>query len=142
MGYISHDKLESIPLHRVAVLQPFTQFLADVGAPVERGFQQTGLSVCALEDVNNYVPSHRFCAFLVGMAQSQGIEDLGFRVGDTFGADCADPHLTALLRRSPTLFHGLLKASKLINKTVSHCRVGFLQPLCSPHSYLFSQPEL
>jgi len=141
MSYISHDKMESIPLHRVAVLRPFTQFLADVGAPVELGFQQTGLPLCALEDVNNYVPSHRFWAFLVNMAQSQGIEDLGFRVGCTFGADCADPHLTALLRRSPTLFHGLLKASKLINKTVSNCRVGVLQPLCSQHSYLFFSPS-
>ena len=128
-------------MHRVAVLRPFTQFLADVGAPVELGFQQTGLPLCALEDVNNYVPSHRFWAFLVNMAQSQGIEDLGFRVGCTFGADCADPHLTALLRRSPTLFHGLLKASKLINKTVSNCRVGVLQPLCSQRSYLFFSPS-
>ena len=76
---------------------------------------------CALEDVDNYLPSQRFWAFLVNMARSQGIEDLGFRVGNGFGANSVDPHLTDLLRQSPTLSVGLLKASAFTNKTVC-CR--------------------
>lgn len=138
MGYHSHDDMASIPLHRVAVLYPFAQFLKDVGTPLERGLQRAGIPFCALEDVNNYVPSHRFWAFLVDMAHREGIEDLGFSVGQMFGANCADPHLTGLLRRSPTLYQGLLKASALTNETVSHCRLGLMQPLRGQYSYFFT----
>ena len=133
--------MKPIPLHRVAVVSPFTNFLADVGAPFERGFRQAGLPVCALEDVNNFIPSHRFWRFLVDMAQGQDIPDLGFHVGQQYGANCADPHLTNLLHRSPTLYQGLLKASKLINSTVSHCRVGFMQPPTSQYIHFFHQPS-
>jgi hypothetical protein len=133
--------MESIPLHRVAVVSPFTDFLADIGAPFERGFRQAGLPVCALKDVNNFVPSHRFWKFLVDMASSQDIPDLGFHVGQKYGANCADPHLTDLLLRSPTLYLGLVKASKMINRTVSHCQVGFVQPPRSQYAYLFHQPS-
>ena len=133
--------MEPIPLHRVAVVRPFTDFLADAGAPFERGFRQAGLPVCALEDMNNFVPSHRFWTFLVDMASSQDIPDLGFHVGQRYGANCADPYLTDLLRRSPTLYRGLMKASALINRTVSHCQVGLLQPPRSQHAYFYHSPS-
>ena len=133
--------MESVPLHRVAVVRPFTDFLAGVGTPFERGFRQAGLPVCALEDVNNFIPSHRFWAFLIDMAFSQDIPDLGFHVGKKYGANCADPHLTDLLVRSPTLYQGLLKASELINRTVSHCQVGFAQPPRSQYTYFFHSPS-
>ena len=132
---------DAIPLHRVAVVRPFTNFLADVGTPVERGFRHAGLPVCALEDVNNFIPSHRFWAFLVDMAFSQDIPDLGFLVGQKYGANCADPRMVNLLRRSPTLYQGLLNASDLINRTVSHCRVGVLQPPRSQYAYFYHSPS-
>ena len=133
--------MEAIPLHRVAVVKPFTNFLAAVGAPFERGFRQASLPVCALEDANNFIPSHRFWEFLVDMAFSQDIPDLGFRVGQRYGANCADPHLIDLLRRSPTLYQGLLRASALINKTVSHCQVGISQPPHSQFAYFYHSPS-
>jgi AraC-like DNA-binding protein len=133
--------MKTIPLHRVAVVRPFTNFLADVGAPFEHGFRQAGLPVCALEDVNNFIPSHRFWKFLIDMAFSQDIPDLGFYVGQKYGANCADPHLTDLLVRSPTLYQGLMKASEMTNRTVSHCQVGFVQPPRSQCAYLFHQPS-
>lgn len=133
--------MESIPLHRVAVVRPFTDFLADIGAPFERGFRQAGLPVCALEDVNNFIPSHRFWKFLIDMAFSQDIPDLGFHVGQKYGANCADPHLTDLLVRSLTLYQGLIKASELINRTVSHCQVGIVQPPRSQYAYFFHRPS-
>jgi len=136
-----HKQSEPIPLHRVAVLRPFVRLLEDIGAPIERGFRQVGLPYSALEDVNNYVPSHRFWAFLIKMARSEDIADLGFRVGERFGADSADPHLTDLLLKSPTLYRGLLKASELMNRTVSHCRTGILQPSNSSHAYFYHKPS-
>jgi len=141
MGYKSDKITESIPLHRIAVVSPFTNFLNDVGTSFERGFRHVGLPVCALEDANNFVPSHRFWAFLVDTAFSQDIPDLGFRVGQKYGANCADPHLVDLLSRSATLYQGLLRASDLINKTISHCQVGILQPPRSQHAYFYHSPS-
>ena len=133
--------MHAIPLHRVAVVRPFTNFLATVGAPVESGLRHAGLPVYALEDVDNFVPSHRFWAFLVDIAFSQDIPDLGYHVGQKYGANCADPHLIDLLHRSPTLYQGLLSASALINKTVSHCQVGILQPTGSQYAYFYHSPS-
>jgi AraC-like DNA-binding protein len=141
MGSTAHKATKSIPVHRVAIVRSFTQFLEDVGAPVESGFRQSGLPWCALEDVNNYVPSHRFWKFLISMARSEGIPDLGFRVGDQFGANSADTHMVKLLRSSPTLYQGLIRASELCNKTVTNCRVGILQPPDSEYTYFYHRPS-
>ena len=141
MGSYSREKMGSIPLHRVAILRPFSQFLFDVGAPVERGFQRVGLPYGALENVDNHVPSQRFYAFLIDMALREGIEDLGFHVGQRFGADNVDPHLTELLRRSPTLYQGLLKAIDLANKSVSQSQMGVFQPSHSRHTYFYHRPS-
>jgi hypothetical protein len=48
--------VKDIPLHRIAILKPFTEFLADVGANYERGFRQTKLPITALDNVNLYIP--------------------------------------------------------------------------------------
>ena len=130
-----------MPLHRVAVVRPFTQLLAEVGAPIERHFRLAGLPYYALESADNYVPSQRFWAFLVNTAYREAIEDLGFRVGQRFGANCADPHLTSLLRESPTMYQGLLKASSLTNRTITNCRVGILQPSDCSYSLFYHQPS-
>jgi hypothetical protein len=132
---------KSIPVHRVAVLSPFVRFLADVGSPLQSGFRQAVLPWYALEDVNNYVPSHCFYKFLIGMARSEGIMDLGFRVGEKFGADAPDPHMTALLKRAPTLYQGLRKASERVNRTVTHCRFGILQPPHCGYAYFYHSPS-
>lgn len=132
---------DSLPVHRVAVVRPFVNLLADIGAPVERGFQQANLPWNALESVNNYVPSHCFWKFLISMARSEGLLDLGFRVGDRYGADCADPKMTALLKKAPTLYRGLLGASALVNRTITHCRLGILQPPDSGYAYFYHQPS-
>ncbi|MEA3277474.1 MAG: helix-turn-helix domain-containing protein [Pseudomonadota bacterium] len=137
----TYGRTESIPVHRVAVLRPFAQFLADVGAPVEREFQRAGLPFFALEYLNNYVPSYLFWSFLVNTARNQAIEDLGFRVGRQYGADSADPKLTSLLHQSPTLYRGILTASDLTNKTITHCRLGLIQSPGSEHAYFYHRPS-
>jgi AraC-like DNA-binding protein len=115
--------------------------LEDIGAPVERAFRQASLPYSALEDVNNYLPSHRFLAFLVNMSRSEGVMDLGFRVGEKFGSNSVDPRMSALLLSVPTLYQGLLKANELTNRTVTNCRVGLLQPPDSGHAYFFHRPS-
>jgi len=133
--------MKTIPMHRVAIVRSFTNFLADAGAPVERGLRRANLPVFALEDVNNFIPSHRFWSFLVDMAFSQDIPELGFHVGQKCGANSVDPHLADLLHRSPTLYQGLLRASALINRTISHCQVDILQPARSQYAYFYHSPS-
>ena len=135
------NKTDSIPLHRVAVVRPFVQFLETVGAPVKHALSKAGLPYDALEFVDNYIPSQCFWTFLVDMAYGEGINDLGFRVGEQFSVSVIDPQMPALLQQSPTLYHGLLKASEVVNRTVTHCRLGVLQPSNSNYSYFYHQPS-
>jgi len=132
---------EPIPLHRVAVVRPFTDFLEDIGAPVTRGLRQAGLPYHALESVDNYIPSHRFWSFLINMSRSEGMEELGYYVGQRFAADSADPHMADLLRRSPTLYQGILKASALVNRTVTNCRWGIVQPRNRGYQRFYHRPS-
>lgn len=141
MGLANQDRVKLVPMHRVATIQPFTRFLAEVGVSVERGFRQAGLPYCALESVDNYIPSQRFWAFLVNMAHSQGIEDLGFLVGRQFGASVPDPNMASLLRSAPTMYQGLLKASELVNRIVTNCRFGFHQPPGCSYSLYYHRPS-
>ena len=105
--------MEAIPMHRMALVLPFSSFLKDIGAPVERGLRQAGLPILALDDVNHYVPTQRFWSCAAQMALQEGIEDLGFRVGQKYGANCADPKSSVLLNRSPTLYHAMETTSPL-----------------------------
>ena len=116
--------MEAIPLHRIAIVLPFVNFLSEIGAPVERGIRQAGLPVSALDNANNHVPSQRFWAFAGSMAHSEGIEDLGYRVGEKYGANCANPHLASLLCQAPTLYDALVQASNLINRSTSRGHTG------------------
>ena len=135
-----HKGDQSIPVHRVAILQPFSLFLRDIGAPVDRRFQQAGLPYCALENVDNYVPSQRFYSFLINTAQREGIEDLGFHVSHKYGANSVDPNMVQLLRHSTTLYSALLKACPLINQTMTNCRVGLFRSKHDGFSYFYHRP--
>jgi len=133
--------MQAIPLHRIAVVLPFTRFLSENGAPIERGFRQAGLPVGALDHVNRYVPTEKFWSFAGGMARREGIEDLGFRVGQRFGADCADPNMRSILSQSPTLYHAIVKTSELVKKTISRSRIGLIQRPHSDSAHFFHQPS-
>ena len=130
-----------MPLHRVAILRPFVQYMTDIGTPVEDGILQAGLPVYALEDMNNYIPSQRYWSFLVNMVHTQQIGDLGFHVGQRFGANCLDPHLTELLNRSPTLYKGLLQAADLNNKTIFNSYMWLLRPKSDAQAYICYSPS-
>ena len=138
-GY--HGNSQPIPLHRVAIVRPFVSLMEDIGAPVERAFRQASLPYSALEDVNNYLPSHRFLAFLVNMSRSEGVMDLGFRVGEKFGSNSVDPRMSALLLGAPTLCQGIRKACELTNRTIPTVEWGSCSRLI-PGMPFFSSSEL
>ena len=136
-----HRPMDGIPLHRIAVIRPFTRFLTKVGASVERGFSRARLPVCALEDVDNYVPSRGFWAFLIDMARREHMEDLGFRVGMRFGANGPDPRISELLRASPTLYRGVARACEMTNKTITNCTMGMMPSRRDGYTYVFHSPS-
>lgn len=115
--------MKAVPLHRIAVVIPFTQFLTELGAPVEKGLQQVKIPAQALDDINTYVPSQNFWAFVGNMSRNEDINDLGFRVGKEFGANCVDPNFSKMLSLSPTLYHGLKTTIQLATKTISNSRL-------------------
>lgn len=141
MLYTDYKSLSPIPLHRVALIRPFVEFLTDVGAPVENSLHRLRVPFATLENLNNYIPSHIYWKFLVDMSFSQGIEDLGFLVGKQFGANCADPAMTALLSRAPSLYRGLRQASELANRTVSNSRIGLINSPDNARSYFYHRPS-
>lgn len=136
-----HSRVGPVPVHRVAIVRSFAELFADVGASVERGFRDAGLPVTALEDSNNYLPSHRFFRFILDTAAREGIDDVGLRVGRKFGANGADPMLVSYLRAAPTLFSALSVFSDLTGKTVSHSRVGVERPPGADHVLFYHRPS-
>ncbi len=111
--------LRYIPLHRVATVIPFMGFLRQMGVPLERELHRAKLPVLAIDDADYFVPSRNYWAFIANVADREGIEDLGFLVGQRCGADAADPGLTSLLLRSPTLYHALDRFRGLATAEIS-----------------------
>jgi len=138
---ISRGKATTIPLHRVTLLRPYMQFLSDVGTPIERELHRAGLPIHAIDDVNNYVPSRCFWAFVMNTVHNQGITDLGFRVGMPFGANAIDPNLRDLIRRSPTLYAAVQVASEIATKTIANTRAGLRQSPCGWNTHLYYFPS-
>jgi AraC-like DNA-binding protein len=141
MGHKQHSSVRSIPLHRIAVVRSFAQLLTDIGAPVEREFQRAGLPYYALDNVNDYVPSHRFWAFVTNASRHEGIEDFGFRVGQMLGGNGIDAKLTILMRQSPTLFRGLSTYITICNQTVTTSRMELVCPPQSGYTYFTHRPS-
>jgi len=131
----------SIAVHRVALLEPFVRFFEGIGSPVGSLLRRAKVANSVLDDLNNYIPSQLYWQFLVDSANSEGISDIGFRVGHQFGADAADPRMNELLQRSPTMYSGLLEAFRLVNRTVTHCRMGILQPPGREYAHFFHHPS-
>ena len=92
--------MKPIPLHRTTIIRPFTKFLADIGAPVNRTLQQVKLPTLALDDPGYYISSLAFWAFVEKMAAVEDIQDLGFLVGRHSGANSLDPNYSKVLDKA------------------------------------------
>ena len=111
--------LEPIPLHRTTILRPFTEFLADIGAPIDRILQQVKLPTLALDEPDYYIPSLAFWKFVEKIAAKENIQDLGFLVGNRFGVNAIDPGYSKILSHLPSLYHALLKTCQAVKAETS-----------------------
>lgn len=132
--------MTSIPLHRVATAVPFIDYLRRIGAPLERELRRARLPVLAMDDPDCFVPSRNYWTFIANVADHEGIEDLGFLVGQRSGANAVDAGLTQRLLRSPTLHHALDRFCKLATVEISRVTL-WLAPGENNTHRLYYQPS-
>ena len=111
--------MQTIPLHRTTIIRPFTEFLSEVGAPVNRVLRQVKLPTLAIDDPDCYISSVAFWAFVEKMVTREGIENLGFLVGKRYGANAVDPNYSKVLAQSPTLYLALIETCRAVAAEIS-----------------------
>lgn len=79
--------MKPIPLVRKAALAPAVSYLAGEGVSVSRYLGEAGLSAPSPENLETLMPLHQLCGFLSSVARSEGINDLGFRIGGHMGTE-------------------------------------------------------
>lgn len=127
--------MQTIPLHKTTIIRPFTQFLNEIGAPVERILRQVKLPTLALDDPDYYISSIAFWDFVEKIATIEHIPDLGFLVGKRSGANSLDPNYCKVLANTPSLYHALIKTCQAVNTGTS--RSDMLVYSVRPGSTLF-----
>jgi AraC-like DNA-binding protein len=112
----------AVPLIRVGILLPFAEFLAEIGAPVERLLTHAGLSPAVLEVPEALVPLHGVHQFVDYSARKQGVDNLGLVVGGRMPIQAlgAFGHLIA---GAPTLHLALHLAEEAIRLYNSAARI-------------------
>lgn len=103
-----------IPLCRASALLPFISFSERIGTPVGRRLSECRLPYQALESPEALFPLASGFRFAAGLAQSEGLKDLGFIVGiDTRFQDLGA--FGRLVLGSVTLHDALCKVSSIIH---------------------------
>jgi AraC-like DNA-binding protein len=74
--------VRAIPLLRACTLQIFVNYLDTIGTPTQKLLQRSQLPVFGLEDPYAFLPRHQVFAFLFDVARREGIENLGWLVGE------------------------------------------------------------
>jgi AraC-like DNA-binding protein len=117
----------ALPLHRVATVIPFIDYLHQSGAPVERELRRARLPVLAMDDPDCFIPSRNYWSFIANIANREGMKDLGFMVGLQAGANAPDPGLAKRLARLPTLRQAIDQFCKLASTEISQVAL-WLEP--------------
>ncbi|RLA17014.1 MAG: hypothetical protein DRQ62_15430 [Gammaproteobacteria bacterium] len=127
--------MQTIALHRTTIIRPFTEFLTEIGAPVNRILRQVKLPTLAIDDPDYYISSMAFWSFVEKMAVIEGIEDLGYLVGKHNGANAVNPGYSKALKHLPSLYHALIKTCEAVSAEIS--RSIMLVYSITPGSTLF-----
>jgi AraC-like DNA-binding protein len=125
--------LTAIPLHRVATVIPFIDYLHQHGAPVEHELRRACLPLSAMDDPDCFVPSRNWWTFVANVSGHKGMEDLGFQVGLQSGANAADPGLARRLVRLPTLHQALERFCKIGSSEISRVALWLVPADNSTH---------
>ncbi|WLT40472.1 AraC family transcriptional regulator (plasmid) [Synechocystis sp. B12] len=105
--------VRAIPLIRACCLQAFIRYLSQIGTPTEKLLRRSQLSIFALEDPYAFLPRHQVFAFLLEAAQREGIEDLGWLVGERTELDELQA-FGRLISQATTLYEAITITIKLM----------------------------
>lgn len=101
-----------VPLLRVSTLIPFVDFFEELGTPTEKLLRQHKLPIFALDEPNFLISRHQVFDFLKKTAYQEGIENLGFLVGEKTPVESLGI-LGKLACQSLTLYDAIFKAIHL-----------------------------
>ncbi len=110
--------MSPIPLVRVNAFLPYVQFLNQIGTPIDRLMEQTGIPILVLNHPESLMPFIPAINFLEKTARLEGIEDLGLLVAQQISAD----HLGAFGKcvcQAATLYELLQTIIRLIKTEFS-----------------------
>jgi len=96
-------------------LLPFTRFLADIGAPVDRWLVASKISPDILQNPSHWIPFRFALDFAERAAREEGAETLGLDVGRRTAAEDLGPW-GLQLGQCPTLYDRALVACRLMTR--------------------------
>ena len=100
------SQMKCLPLAEVSALQPFVAYLAANGGDVLRYSDRAGIPRGMMETLEGRVTKVQATNFLEFSREIEGVPDLGFRVGESFGPDQMGA-LGCAMRGSATLGEAL-----------------------------------
>lgn len=105
--------VRAIPLIRACALQAFVGYLDQIGTPTEKLLRRSPLCVFTLEDPYAFLPRHQVFAFLDEVARREGIDNLGWLVGEH--TDLKDLQAFGrLISQATTLYEAIAITIKLM----------------------------
>jgi AraC-like DNA-binding protein len=119
--------VQRIALGRVAHLLAFTDFLREIGAPVQRELDRAGLPTLLAKKPDASFPLPPGLGFLRSIERAEGIDDLGFQASKNETFDVLGSDLRNALRTSVTLFSRMRRFGELVTRESSNCRVSILR---------------
>ncbi|MFK7848405.1 MAG: helix-turn-helix domain-containing protein [Rhodothermales bacterium] len=107
--------MKPIPSFRAAHLKPYTDFLFEIGAPVEAALRRAKLPVMLHEQPDAYLPQFPTLTFLRDMSRNEGIEEFGVRVLQGLRVRDFSTAFATAVYRLPTLKATLEKFRDLVH---------------------------
>ncbi|MFW2440510.1 MAG: helix-turn-helix domain-containing protein [Arenicellales bacterium] len=111
--------MTSFPLHRVATVLPFINYLRQQNVPIEKELIRVKLPVAAIIDPDCFIPSKNYWNFIANVAERERTKDMGFYVGLKSGANAADLGMSKRLLQLPTLKQALVQFCKIASSEIS-----------------------
>lgn len=118
--------VSDLPIVEAAVLKPFQAVLEQEGAPPDTHMRRAGLSPDQVAAGDGWVPKARAYGFMGAASRSEGILDLGYRVGRAHGLDALGS-LAPRLRACETLKEAIDTLSVHVRRLASDNRVWLTQ---------------
>jgi len=116
--------VQPIILTRIAFIHAFTDFLQQIGAPVERNLQIAGLPQLLELSPESYFSQRPVVKFLNYCANQQGIDDFGFVISQQAILNRFSERFTTLSLSAPTLYSRLQQVCALMPSQNSSCQMS------------------